>query len=175
MININNISEIFYNCCNIPIIATCKNFHKICKYGYNEYLNSLYPQDSIKNLLTSTNEEKKRVLTVNDNINYIIIEECNVYFILGPITTNKNLNNDFIIYKPSNCMNYIENLLSKITEDSLNYDINFKSYNIYVKKSVEYIHKNYNKEINIDTLCEHLKINKSYFCNLFKKTTGETF
>ena len=33
----------------------------------------------------------------------------------------------------------------------------------------------YDKSINITDLCEHLNLNKSYFCSTFKTTTGHTF
>ena len=44
-----------------------------------------------------------------------------------------------------------------------------------MRKAIYYIHQNYNKDISIDDLCDKLNINKSYFCNLFKKSTNQTF
>jgi len=38
-----------------------------------------------------------------------------------------------------------------------------------------YIHNYYKEDISIDDLCDKLNINKSYFCNLFKKSTHQTF
>lgn len=174
MININCIAETFYNCCNIPIKVICKNIDKIYTYGYNEHISNMYPHDLIKDALCK-NKNKSFKLSIDSDTHYLILKECNVHFILGPITTNCDHKDSLIPYKPINCFAYIEDLLSSIICDSLNYNLSFKSYNTYVKKSIEYIHKNYNKDINIDILCDYLKINKSYFCNLFKKTTGENF
>ncbi len=47
--------------------------------------------------------------------------------------------------------------------------------NAYVKNAIEYVRKNYSKEISNITISEHLNINSSYFCRLFKKETGFTF
>ena len=95
------------------------------------------------------------------------------FFILGPISTN--FDNKQICYKPFTCFKYIEYVLCKIIENNLVYDINTGYYNIYVRKAIYYIHKYYNEDISIDDLCENLNINKSYFCNLFKKSTNQTF
>ena len=46
---------------------------------------------------------------------------------------------------------------------------------IKITKSIQYFHENYSQDITIDSLCNYLDINKSYFCSLFKKYTGNTF
>ncbi len=173
MININYIVETFYNCCNIPIKVIVKNSNKVYTYGYSDYIDNMYPHNIIKDTLHVNDNSSK--ISLDNDIYYLVIKESNAYFIIGPITTNYEFENNLIPYKPINCFAYIEDLLSNIISDSLNYNLSFKSYNTYIKKSVEYIHKNYSQDINIDDLCDYLKINKSYFCNLFKKTTGENF
>ena len=50
--------------------------------------------------------------------------------------------------------------------------MNNKSFNPYIRKAIEYVHVNYNQDITIDSLCNYLDINKSYFCSLFKKYTN---
>ncbi|WP_270531884.1 helix-turn-helix domain-containing protein, partial [Paraclostridium sordellii] len=49
---------------------------------------------------------------------------------------------------------------------------NFSS---YIKDAIDFIHRNYYNDINLETVCNHLKLNKSYFCQIFKKETGYTF
>lgn len=175
MLNINYISEIFYNCCNIPIKAISKEYNEIYKFGYNDYLDQLYPKDKINDFILNEMNSNKDIYTVSiDNeIQYIITDACNVLFILGPISTNPS--NKLVCYKPATCFEYIECMLCKIIENNLIYDVNSRSYNIYVRKAIHYIHKYYHEDISIDDLCEKLNINKSYFCNLFKKSTSQTF
>ena len=48
-------------------------------------------------------------------------------------------------------------------------------FSVYVKEGIDYIHRNYYNDINLGTVCDHLNINKSYFCSIFKKETGYTF
>lgn len=175
MLNINYISETFYNCCNIPIKTINKDYKEIEKHGYNDYIDNLYPREKIKNFIECEMDINKDILTlsIDNDIHYIILDACNVFFILGPISTN--CNNSKICYKPFTCFEYIEYVLFKIIENNLVYDINSRSYNIYVRKAIYYIHNYYHQDISIDDLCSKLNINKSYFCNLFKKSTNQTF
>lgn len=174
MLNINYISETFFNCCSIPIKALSKEYKEIYKYGYNDYLDELYPKDKIYDFISNNMNSNKDIYTLSiGNIHYIITDSCNIFFILGPISTD--INNKSISYKPATCFEYIECVLCKIIENNLIYDVNSRSCNIYVRKAIHYIHKYYNKDISIDDLCEKLNINKSYFCNLFKKSTNQTF
>lgn len=39
---------------------------------------------------------------------------------------------------------------------------------------LEYIDKNFDEHITLDTLCSILNLNKQYFCRIFKKATGST-
>ena len=49
------------------------------------------------------------------------------------------------------------------------------STNLAVKKGVEYINKNFNKDINLTIISNEVSMNYTYFCELFKIYTGETF
>ena len=163
MLNINYISETFFNCCNIPIKTISKDYKEIDKYGYNDYMDNLYPKDKMKNFIEMKIDNNKDIhtLSIENDIHYIIKDACNIFFILGPISTN--FDNKQICYKPFTCFKYIEYVLCKIIENNLVYDINTGSYNIYVRKAIYYIHKYYNEDISIDDLCGNLNINKSYF------------
>ncbi len=175
MLNISYISEIFYDCCNIPIKILNKNYEDIQKHGYNQYIDNIYPINRIKNFIENEMNINKdtSILSIDNDIHYIISDSCNVFFILGPISTN--INNSKICYKSFTCFEYIECILLKIIENNLVYDENSKPYNIYVRKAIYYIHNYYNQDISINDLCSKLNINKSYFCNLFKKSTNQTF
>nr|WP_279286420.1 AraC family transcriptional regulator [Clostridium cadaveris] len=48
------------------------------------------------------------------------------------------------------------------------------NYSIYVIDTIDYIHQNYSSNLNVDTICRHIKISKNYLCNIFKKETGDS-
>ena len=50
-----------------------------------------------------------------------------------------------------------------------------KNYSPYVRRALSYINENYQNPITIDSICNNFNINKSYFCNIFKKETNYTF
>lgn len=45
---------------------------------------------------------------------------------------------------------------------------------LLVKSIIDYIKKNYNQTINIDTICSEICISKYYLCRTFKIVTGQT-
>ena len=45
----------------------------------------------------------------------------------------------------------------------------------YLNHSIKISEDIFYKIVNISDLCEHLNLNKSYFCSTFKTTTGHTF
>lgn len=177
MNNINCICETFYNCCNIPIKAIDKTFKELHKYGYSNNLDNMFPNNLIKNFILKNDVilHPNNIISVEKNIHYMIIEKYNLYFILGPTSSNNKIDNAEIPFRPLSCLEYFENLLTNIIDDKLLFDLRCKSYNTYVRKSIEYVHNHYYGDINIDDLSKHLNINKSYFCNLFKKSTGTNF
>ena len=98
------------------------------------------------------------------------------FFVLGPISTcSSRKANDSINYIPLHCIDYCAQILLSIATDKFNKTMSTKSFNPHIKKAIEYVHKHYDKSINITDLCEHLNLNKSYFCSTFKTTTGHTF
>lgn len=58
-------------------------------------------------------------------------------------------------------------------DKKLSLSVNSKHKNII--RAIEYIHQNYNKDINIQSTCEHLQVSESYLSHLFKEETGFTF
>ncbi|MFR3521308.1 MAG: hypothetical protein ACLTVE_01720 [Clostridia bacterium] len=120
MLNINYISKTFFNCCNIPIKAISKDYKEIEKQGYNNYLDCIYPSDKIQSFIESEMNNNKDIstLSIENDTHYIITDACNVFFILGPISTNEF--NKQICYKTFECFEYIEYILFKIIENNLN-------------------------------------------------------
>ena len=50
--------------------------------------------------------------------------------------------------------------------------VNEKENNRLIQKAKEYINKNYDKNITLETICDSISVSKNYFCYLFKKVMG---
>ena len=168
----------FYYCCKIPVKAISFELNKI---GYDKTFNKLFPTDDIYNLVNNGHDCLNQNIQISEDIYYRIvnISKLNKYvgfFILGPITTTKTENSTSSIpYLPLECLNYCANFIIGISTDKFNKALDTKSFNPYIKKSIEYVHKHFDENINITNLCKHLNLNKSYFCSSFKTATGHTF
>ena len=99
--------------------------------------------------------------------NYKSIDK-DLIFIIGPLYLKedlKNSNDDLELYKiplkTKSCLKYYNSLLKIILDEKLKDNFSI-SYSPYVGRA-------------IDSLCTEFKINKSYFCNIFKSETGQTF
>lgn len=72
---------------------------------------------------------------------------------------------------------YTELLLGVLYRNGILEDVRM-NYDAHKLKKVwpviEYVDKNYNRTITLDTLCGILNMNKNYFCRVFKKATGTT-
>ncbi len=53
--------------------------------------------------------------------------------------------------------------------------INQKVYSLHVQKAIDYIGENLSEDISLDEVVDYLKLNKTYFCKLFKQNTDRTF
>ncbi|MBC5995556.1 AraC family transcriptional regulator [Romboutsia ilealis] len=174
----------FYDCCSVPIKLINYEFEDLCKIGYTDFFDRIYPLEDIKiNIKNCKDELINTHIQLKNDINYKVIDICKYnkkigYFIIGPFRTNHitNLINKDITYKPLTCSNYLCNLILNIYEDKLkNQDAPNTIMSPYIRKAIGYIHHHYQDEISIDSICEKLDINKCYFCSLFKKYTGHTF
>ncbi|MGM9534661.1 MAG: helix-turn-helix transcriptional regulator [Intestinibacter sp.] len=165
----------FYQCCNIPVKAVSCELEEIYKIGYDEYFDSIYPINDIYNLIDKCESDIDYILNIDNNIYYKIlsIDKYRGFFVLGPISTNKT--NTSIPYRTLECLNYCSNFILNIASEKFNQTMDNKSFNLHIKKAIEYVHDNYDQNISIDNICKHLNINKSYFCSIFKAATGYTF
>lgn len=171
----------FYECCNMPVKVISNDFNDIYKIGYNDYFEEIFPLEQIKTLINNSDNHLNIHLDKDINIYYKIISISKFnknkgFFILGPIL-NKPIDNTLsnIPYRSLECSNYMSKLILNIADDKFDKTMNKKSFNPYIRKAIEYVHENYSQDITIDSICNYLDINKSYFCSLFKKYTGNTF
>lgn len=179
----NSILNDFFNCCNVPVKLINSELDDLCKVGYVEFTDMIYPIDEIKlNIKNCKNKFTDIHLQLKNDINFKIVDMSKYnkktgYFIIGPFRTNviTNLINKDIPYKPLSCSNYLTALILSIYEDKLKQSTPNTVMSPYIRKAIGYIHMHYKEEISIDSICEELDINKCYFCSLFKKYTGNTF
>lgn len=171
--NIDNALSDFYSLFNISISFIDDKFKIINQKGYCdelfEFLDNICIYEKIKD-----SNFKIINLTYFDNIHFIVIKLENTkngYFLVGPFKSKDINHNIDMPLKPIYCIDCISSSLENIISKNL---IENK-FNLYVKQSIDFIHKNYSKDIKIDDVCDFLSINKSYFCSIFKKDTGYTF
>lgn len=175
MENLEYVLNDFYNFLSIPIKYFDKNWNTILNKGYNEsstlYFNKL-------NILENCKKDTSTYTEISYNnihflkFNFLIRGNLKGYFIIGPFKSDNSQNEVDLPFKPYSCIKYIKDTFNALIRDRLK---SFDNYNYYVFKAIQYIHKNYNKDICINDVCNFLGINKSYFCSLFKKETGLTF
>ena len=169
----------FYECCNMPVKAISSEFDDIYKIGYNDYFEEIFPLEQIKDLINHSGSHLDINLDSNIDIYYKVVSISKFnknkgFFVLGPIS-NKPVGNTShnIPYRSLECSNYMSKLILNIADDKFDKNMNNKLFNPYIRKAIEYVHENYSQDITIDSLCNYLDINKSYFCSLFKKYTGK--
>ena len=146
----------FYNCCEIPIRAVDNNMNILSEVGYSSFY------DYIFNDLNLNSKFERSYLKHDHNDSLIITFENNISFY--SLFNYKSIDKDLIFI--------IGPLYLK--EDLKNSNDDLELYKIPLKTK-DFIEKNYAEEITIDSLCTEFKINKSYFCNIFKSETGQTF
>jgi AraC-like DNA-binding protein len=177
----------FFLCTHIPMKAVKIDGEVIHSAGYDESLDSLFSNNNIfqaaKNKLLCSG--KNSYITINslDGINFTAFNicSCNIsdgFFILGPYKTNTKFFEVNIVYKPSSCIPHIVSLFHNIRNsayfsESEKYLIS--SYSPYTERAIAYIKDNFHKAITLDDISNHIKINRCYFCNVFKKETGKTY
>lgn len=88
------------------------------------------------------------------------------------------LNNSSDIYKQiflSKSINDVFSLITDIVRASSNYLGSGERQSNYIIKNVLcYIKENYNKQINLQLIANHIHMNSSYLSRLYKKKTGDT-
>ncbi len=190
MIFLKSVAVDFFNCCGVPLRIVDKNMNLISEFGYSSFydyifkeldLNSKFSRDYKKNKFNDT-----MLITFENKIsyfsmlNYSLIDN-NLIFVIGPLYIKEDLNldeKDFEIYdikiKSKNCLKYYNELLKIILEDKIK-NTKSTSYSPYVNRAIDFLKENYSRNISINEICSNFKINKTYFCNLFKSETGSTF
>ena len=180
--------ESFYLCTHIPIKAFSYEGDLIHSTGYDKYFEELFNKNMIL--------EKCKKSVLRDNLSLPIVETLCIngikftifsicpkninkgYYVLGPYVTSMDKHHE-VVYKPGFCISHMLTLLHRIAGDMIPSNLKkvlFEpSYNLHVRKAIDYINSNYKRNITLDDISSYLNINKYYFCNIFKKQTGKTY
>lgn len=187
-----NTLETFYHCVNLPATAINSNGEILGQVGFSPYCKNVFIDNEIlqkvKNSIISTESSKldNDVIIISCSCNVSFAIESNSYldknyilYILGPYL-NTPTGHDELSYKPKHCISHLFSLLHNISKEVIlfstyNKCCNVKKYHPYINRAIDYINKNFAEPLTIETLAQHLNINKCYFCSLFKKETGQTF
>lgn len=182
MFLLQEISKDFFNCTSIPILVFDKNFNLILNCNYSEESLHILNNERIVSKIKSL-EYINDYINIKSHKNLIFtavtistMHQIPYTFIFAPLTTNKNSITQGVLYiKNECCINYLKDLLNIIAKDKF-FSIHCKySYSPLILNAIKYIHTNYDEDIDLNYLCNKLNVNKSYFCNLFKKETELTF
>lgn len=189
---LSSIVEAFNFTTKLPIICIDRNGDIVEHFGYtNEMLIKISKINIYDEILSDEDLVKsKRIkfLSFNNNceiaIKFISINgvAINHFFLLGPYRSKINLIDNTLNtidyqFRPRFCVDYLVQILISIINDITNDNIDDNQYyiSLNVRKAIQYIHKEYDSELTIDLMSKKLKLNKCYFCNIFKKETGLTF
>lgn len=180
MHTIANILEDFFYCLQLPIKAIDENYNLIYRVGVSEQLEDFTSSDIFIEKIKGLKENYPfSIIDFEDNINFLLVpiskfDKNKGFFIVGPFRSVDNTYRN-IHYLPNTCIKYIYNLLITINDDKFSKGRINNQFSPHVKKAVEYSIKNFDSPISIDSICNELNINKSYFCKIFKSETGYTF
>ena len=166
----------FYDLLEIPIQFLDKNLKLISSKGYSDKLFRLCDDLGILNNIDRNSSSTVKINS-SENIHFIIIPKFYLinqkgYFVVGPFKSESMCKEQDIPFKLLSCSDYFSSVLETIIKNKYHKKHKFS---VYVKEGIDYIHRNYYNDINLGTVCDHLNINKSYFCSIFKKETGYTF
>lgn len=151
----------FYHCTGLAIRYLTQDFTVVHELGEGELITDL--QWDLPQLAIGTG------LTYEGNSYVAVPHENKGYFVAGPFQSACLLKNQ---YRPTICNFYFRELLELMIREHAKND---SVMNPYIKKSLDYINKNYQEPLSLTDMCDYLDLNMCYFCTLFKSETGTTF
>ena len=170
------LSEDLYACLNIPVQLLNHNMKLIYSIGLSKDISlSLIEQLNLIELQKSSLENN--TFTYDDCYHFSFYHVNNSttkshYLLLGPFTSNTQNNFISLSYKPKHCIPYLNQFTTAIIAQ---HQKSKTDYPTYITDSIDYIHAYYEEPIQLDSLSQHLNINKSYLSTLFKQYTDMTF
>jgi AraC-like DNA-binding protein len=187
--HIRKVIEKFYLCTHLPIRSVDFDGVIIHSAGYSIKWDKLFENrhtyKRAKELMLSAQDIPFITITCQEYIHFTVCQICgqNIqrgFHFIGPYASQRKESTGTFVYKPSYCIPYLIDLLKTIAADSSylkekSKSFNEQPYSLYIIKALDYIDAHYHEPITLKEISRHLKISKSYFCNLLKKETGKTF
>lgn len=176
----------FYQRNNISVYTslagTPRNSISIQIHEYNDAIVNNIKLGNNKGALEGINELFEKFQKHKEPIEQIKVSNMLLCSLCFRLLANLSLDMDNIeineaaIYKQIRQCRSIQSLLSILTGfiNSVSKLIseNKKQYSLIVREVNTYIHENFNKNINLQSLADYVHVNSSYLSRLFKKETG---
>lgn len=124
-------------------------------YSYQRDLLTHYP--NLRSIVIDTHENFKNAQTA--------IRLGAIDYLVQPLVEKETLSS---IHRAIISLNQVS-LLNHHSEDAP------PTQNETILPMIQYIHKNYQQELNLDSLADFMHLNKNYICQLFKKEVGMTY
>lgn len=181
-IDILKMMEKFYISTNLPILALDYDGAVIGSYGYNNDFRNLFKKyniaEKIMHSLKDSRENEWATIPIYKGTFFTVSfidpkSTHSSFFVLGPHSCIKN-NPMGIPYKPKCLMENLISLLYSFEEKPELKSHDLPTYSYHVKRALDYINSRYHEDISLLKVANHLNINKSYLCSIFKKETGMT-
>lgn len=174
---IKEICKIFYDSTQIPISAIDEGNPIFC-IGHSDDSIALINTLDLDSFLYNSNSGCRctKIKGISDKLVVFFKGNMNngteIYFVIGPINISGTLEFTNSLCRSKECVGYLIKFLILI-HDSIIKEYSNK-YSPCVKETIEYIHQNYDKNININNICSSINMSKSYLCSIFKKETGNS-
>lgn len=147
---------------------SCKESIQYSRYVMNLKMDSLY------SILNSEEASQLFELFKYNKISLTIDELDNVISLLKKIDTESKI--DFFLSQKYSRMATVELLLSLLRIAQGRFSLNKEYYpqNDLIR-AIQYIKKNYNRDITLADAAAYIHVTKYHFCRIFKQFTGATF
>ncbi len=189
--------ETFYLCSQLPIGAFDERGNLLHQVGHNEtsklIFETYFSWTFFKTSLPRLKEEAFLHYTLDNGISFTLCPlsktaSSKAYCILGPYTLKEELKT-FVPFKPHYCILHLLELLYQLLPSETTtplpclspckdeaHSCHLEECSYHITRAKKYLEElPLGEVITLDQVVDHLGIGKSYFCRLFKKTTGQTF
>lgn len=171
----------FFNCCNVPLSIIDLNSNFLYERNLNKLSKDTLVDLNIVDKIAKNNINLPQEIQ-SGHLKIVAIPFANnnknsaTFLLLGPFTTSLKENESLYYINCEKGLNYFIKLLKLFLsyKNTCSYE-KISDVSPIIKESLDYVHKNYAKQITINDICDKFKINKCYFCCMFKKETGQTF
>ena len=172
----------FFNCCNTPLHIIDNKCNILYKNNFTDAHQEILLKYNFYEPLINTSFTEGFSKEYDDYIKvstipFIDSNKEDKYLIIGPYKTvnNSNVDNIHYISNEKGIVHYKKLLKIFLSYKNICTDTTSVTLSPIIENSIEYIHKKYNTQLTTDDISSQFKINKCYFCYMFKKETGQTF